>query len=147
VNSSIRPRQRLVQHRLRGHDPVLDGRGCTSGRNFWAVGSSPWAGPDRLFIEAQPVGFSGPPSSINSLLRNRYPFSRIHMNRIGTGEHSAVGLSMGLDKSATGPSLFGWPIKAQPRRPLGYTHIRFRIWPSMLPKHAAQPQLLHLDFP
>jgi hypothetical protein len=45
----------------------------TSGRNCWAVGSSPWAGPDRLFIEAQPMGFSGPPSSINSILRNRYP--------------------------------------------------------------------------
>jgi hypothetical protein len=34
-----------------------------SGRNCWAAGSSPWAGPDRLFMEAQPMGFSGPPSS------------------------------------------------------------------------------------
>jgi hypothetical protein len=35
-----------------------------SGRNCWAVGSSPWAGPDRLFIEARPMG---PPSHINSV--------------------------------------------------------------------------------
>jgi hypothetical protein len=25
---------------------------------------------------------------------------------------------MGLDKPATGPGFFGWPIKAQARRPL-----------------------------
>jgi hypothetical protein len=57
----------------------ISGMGCASqvwgsGRNCWAVGSSPWVGPDRLFIEAQPMGFSGPPSSINNVPRNRYPF-------------------------------------------------------------------------
>ena len=46
----------------------------TSRSNCRGVGSSPSAGPDRLLIEAQPMGFSGPPSSINSILRNRYPF-------------------------------------------------------------------------
>jgi hypothetical protein len=34
-------------------------------------GLEPMAGLDRLFIEAQPMGFSGPLSSINSILRNR----------------------------------------------------------------------------
>ena len=46
-----------------------------SGRNYWAVGSSPWAGPDRLFIEAQP---KGPPSHIKSVrvrLMHRIPGS------------------------------------------------------------------------
>ena len=47
----------------------------SSGRNCWAVGSSPWAGLDRLFIEAQPMS---PPSHINSVrvrLMHRVPGS------------------------------------------------------------------------
>jgi hypothetical protein len=37
----------------------------SNGRNCWAVGSSPWAGLDMLFIEAQPMSFSSPPSYID----------------------------------------------------------------------------------
>jgi len=29
-----------------------------------------------------------------------------------------MGLSVGLDKPTAGPGFFGWPIKAQARRPL-----------------------------
>jgi hypothetical protein len=36
------------------------------------------------------------------------------MNTIGTGEHSAVGLSMGLDKPATGQAFLVGPSKPRP---------------------------------
>jgi hypothetical protein len=39
---------------------------------------------------------------------------------------------MGLDKPVTGPGFFGWPIKAQARRPLSPLVLnRFRLVPTV----------------
>jgi hypothetical protein len=68
ANAVFPPRTQNTEHVATSklqtdHHALLTMTHGHSGRNCWAVGSSPWAGPDRLFIEAQPMG---PPSHINS---------------------------------------------------------------------------------